>query len=224
MSTALPTGDDGARLTLVRERLYTAVIGDILDTLGRVAQFLPPAIKPMRADMVVVGRAMPVLIGAVSHSPSRPFGKLTEALDQLAPHEVYVVHGADLPCAAWGEILTATAIARGAEGAVIHGFHRDTRKVLAQGWPVFSHGAYAQDAAVRSEVLDYRVPIDIGGVTVCAGALVVGDQDGVVVVPPDVEDEVLERALEKAATEGTVLAAIRDGMSSTQAFAKYGVL
>lgn len=89
---------------------------------------------------------------------------------------------------------------------------------------MFSHGAYAQDSSVRSSVVDLRVPVEIGGVTVNPGDLVVGDRDGVLVVPADVEDEALERALAKAAAENTVLRAIAAGMSSTEAFATYGVL
>jgi regulator of RNase E activity RraA len=167
---------------------------------------------------------MPVLVAQVCGAQPRPYGALTEALDQLQPGEVWVAHGGGARCAAWGEILTATARARGAAGAVLHGYHRDTPKVLAQDWPVFSHGAFGADAGVRSSVIAYRVPIEIGDVRIEPGDLLVGDVDGVVVVPRALEEEVLERALEKASAENTVLTAIRDGMSSTDAFAKYGVL
>jgi 4-hydroxy-4-methyl-2-oxoglutarate aldolase len=216
--------DDAERFALVAERLYTAVVGDILDAVGRTHQFLPPQIVPLRPEMVVVGRAMPVLVAEVYGPQVRPFGLLTEALDQLQPGEVYVAHGGGAPCAAWGEILTATARMRGAAGAVLHGYHRDTPKVLAQDWPVFSHGPFGQDASVRSSVIGYRTGIEIAGVRVEPGDLVVGDVDGVVIVPRAVEDEVLGRALEKASAENTVLDAILRGRSSSDAFAQYGVL
>lgn len=99
--------------------------------------------------MVGGGRAMPVVLEQVHGIPSEPFGRLTEALDQLRQGEVYLAAAAGLPCASWGEILTATAIGRGAAGAVIDGFHRDTVGVLRQQWPVFSRGAYGQDAGRR---------------------------------------------------------------------------
>lgn len=185
---------------------------------------LPPEIAPLRPEMVVVGRAMPVLVVAVHGPQARPFGLLTEALDQLASGEVYLAHGGGIPCAAWGEILTVTAKSRGAAGAVLHGYHRDTTKVLAQGWPVFSHGAYAQDSAVRSSVVAYRVPVELGGVSIEPGCLVFGDVDGVVILPRELEDEVLERALEKVSAESRVLESIRAGLSSTAAFERYGVL
>jgi regulator of RNase E activity RraA len=217
-------GADPERFALIRKQLYTPVVGDVLDQLGRTHQFLPPAVQALHPAMVLVGRAMPVLIADVFEVPRSPFGRLTEALDQLAPGEIYLARSGRTECAAWGEIMTATARARGAAGAVIDGFHRDTVRVLEQDWPVFSRGRFAQDAGVRATVTDYRVPVEVGGVLVRPGDLVLGDIDGVVVVPAAIEDEVLERALSKAAAENVVRQAIENGMSSTDAFSTYGVL
>jgi 4-hydroxy-4-methyl-2-oxoglutarate aldolase len=216
--------DDNALFELIRRELYTPVVGDVLDDLGFVHQFLPPQVQPMREAMKVVGRAMPVLMIDVFGKQKQPFGKLTEALDQLRPGEVYLASGGAMRCAYWGEILTATAKARGAVGAVINGYHRDTPRVLEQDWPIFSRGRFAQDSAVRTQVIDYRCPIEIGQVRVEPGDLLFGDLDGVVVVPRKVEAEVIERALAKARGEKTVRKAIEGGMSSTEAFQKYGIL
>lgn len=215
--------DDDLR-ALVGDALYTPVIGDVLDQLGRRHQFLPAAIRGIQASMSVVGRAMPVVLTDVFGPQRRPFGRLTEALDSLEPGEVYLARNPSTPCAAWGEILTATAKARGAAGAVIDGYHRDTPRVLEQRWPVFSRGAYAQDAGVRTSVVDYRVPIEIGRARVSPGDLIVGDVDGVVVIPKEIEDEVIERSLAKATAENAVRQAIEGGMSSTEAFATFGIL
>ena len=91
--------------------------------------------------------------------------------------------GGTMRCAYWGEILTATARMRGAVGAVVDGFHRDTPRVLEQNWPVFSRGRYAQDSSVRMQVVDYRCPMKIGDVSIEPGDLVFGDLDGVIVIP-----------------------------------------
>ncbi|MEX0745922.1 MAG: RraA family protein [Phycisphaeraceae bacterium] len=208
----------------LRTTLYTPVVGDILDTLGYVHQFLPQPIQPMREHMKLVGRAMPALMIDVYGPQEKPFGKLTEALDQLQPGEVYLASGGAMRCAYWGEILTATARQRSAVGAVINGFHRDTPQVLEQDWPVFSRGRFAQDSSVRTQVVDYRVPIEVGQVAVQPGDLLFGDLDGVVVIPQQVEAEVIEKAMEKARGEKTVRQAIEDGMSSTEAFRQYGIL
>src|SRR4051795_1315736 len=151
--------DDNQRFDLIRRELYTPVVGDVLDDLGFVHQFLPPQVQPMREAMKVVGRAMPVLMIDVFGKQKQPFGKLTEALDQLRPGEVYLASGGEMRCAYWGEILTATAKARGAVGAVINGYHRDSPRVLEQDWPVFSRGRFAQDSAVRTQVADFRCAI-----------------------------------------------------------------
>jgi regulator of RNase E activity RraA len=208
----------------IREHLFSSVIGDVLDSLGHFHQILPAYLRPMKPEMKLVGRAMPVQLADVFGVQAEPFGKLTLALDQLEHGEVYVATGGVAPCSAWGEILTTTAKARGAVGAVVDSYHRDTPKILELDWPVFSRGPYAQDAAVRSIVEAYRVPVEIGGVLVRPGDLIMGDVDGVVVIPREIEGEVVGAALEKVFAENLVLDAIRGGMSSTNAFDKYGVL
>jgi regulator of RNase E activity RraA len=127
-------------------------------------------------------------------------------------------------CAYWGEILTATARTRGAAGAVIDGYHRDTPQILEQGWPVFSRGRFAQDSGARSKVADYRCPIEIDAVWINPGDLIFGDLDGVVVIPRKHEAEIIDRALAKARGEKLVRRDIEAGLSSTDAFAKYGIL
>jgi regulator of RNase E activity RraA len=216
--------EEEQQFELIRATLYTPVIGDILDQLGLWHQFLPQPIQPMDTAMRLVGRAMPVQIVDAWGPQSSPFGRMTDALDALEPGEIYVVTGGSMNCAAWGEIMTATAKTRGAVGAIVDGFHRDTPKVLEQNWPVFSRGRFAQDGGVRAKVAEFRCPVEIGGVLVSPGDLIVADLDGVVVVPSRVEDEVIERALEKARGEKVVRKAIEAGMSSTDAFRKYGIL
>jgi regulator of RNase E activity RraA len=216
--------NDAELFRLITEVLYTPVVGDILDGLDCFHQFLPQPVQPMLTTMKVVGRAMPAVMIDVYGHQKKPFGLLTEALDQLQPGEVYLASGGDMRCAYWGEILTATARARGAAGAVVNGFHRDSPQVLEQNWPVFSRGRFAQDSSVRTKVVDYRCPIEIGGVWIDPGDLVFGDLDGVVIIPRRHESEVIRKALEKARGEKLVRKEIEGGMSSTAAFQKYGIL
>jgi regulator of RNase E activity RraA len=225
MSDSLTEWKNDAELfRLMKEVLYTPVVGDILDALGCCHQFLPQPVQPALETMKVAGRAMPVVMIDVHGPQQKPFGLLTEALDQLEPGEIYVASGGDMRCAYWGEILTATARTRGAVGAVINGFHRDTPQMLSQNWPVFSRGRYAQDSSVRTKVVDFRCPLEVDGVWIEPGDLVFGDLDGVVIVPRKHEKEVIGKALEKARGEKLVRKEIEDGMSSTAAFKKYGIL
>ena len=211
-------------LEVIKKELYTPVVGDILDQMGLYHQFLPQAVRPLRDDMKLAGYAMTVLMIDVFGQQKKPFGYLTEALDDLQEDEIYVAAGGTMCCAYWGELLTATAKKRGAAGAVVNGWHRDTPQVLDQNWPVFSRGCYAQDSSVRTQVVDYRCRIEIEGVTVMSGDLIFGDVDGVLVIPAEHIEYVIEKALEKARGEKNVRKAIEKGMSATEAFATFGIL
>ena len=228
---------DAEMFTLMKEKLYTPVVGDILDQMGYNHQFLPASIRPLASQvpaalitavkgenwMKLAGFACTVLENDVYSMPKKPFGYMTEALDQLKPNEIYIATGAH-HSALWGELLTASAKARGAAGAVLDGYTRDTAMVLEQDFPVFCSGTWAQDSSIRTYVFDYRCDIEIGQVTIHDGDLIFGDVDGVLVIPRAIAGEVVERALEKAATEKTMRRAIEGGMLVTEAFEKFGVL
>ncbi|HIW21735.1 MAG TPA: RraA family protein [Candidatus Dorea intestinavium] len=209
---------------LMKEKLYTPVVGDILDAMGYAHQFLPQEIQGIKSDMKVAGKAMTVLMIDVFGPQKKPFGYLTECLDQLGKNEIYIATGGTKRCAYWGELLTATARTRGAVGAIVNGWHRDTPQVLEQNWPVFSCGCYAQDSSIRTQVVDYRCPIEIGQVTIHDGDYIFGDIDGVLVIPKEIAVEVIKKSLEKASGEKTVRKAIEAGMTATDAFAKFGIL
>jgi len=216
-----------------RRELFSAVIGDVMDKMGLQHQFLPPAIVPLDRQMIVCGRAMTVLEADVfdevvegSHNPlsAKPFGLMMEALDSLQTNEVYLCTGSSPRYALWGELMSVRATKCGAAGAVVDGYSRDTRGVLALGFPTFSYGSYAQDQGPRGKVIDYRIPIQVGQVRVSPGDIVFGDLDGVCVVPRAAEEEVLNRAFEKARKEKVVRKALEEGMPAKDAFAKYGIL
>ncbi|MEM1484306.1 RraA family protein [Oscillospiraceae bacterium PP1C4] len=209
---------------VIKKELYTPVVGDILDELGLYHQFLPQEISPINDTDKLVGRAMPALMIDVYGPQDKPFGRLTEALDQLEQGDVYLASGGAMRCAYWGELLTATAKKRGAVGAVINGFYRDSPQVMEQQFPVFSRGRYAQDSSVRTKVVDFRCAIEVGEVWVEPGDLIFGDLDGTLVIPQKHLDEVIEKSLEKAKGEKKVRKAIEAGMSATQAFETFGIL
>jgi 4-hydroxy-4-methyl-2-oxoglutarate aldolase len=224
---------DEMLFAMLRERLFTAVVGDVLDRLGHRRQFLPQAIGPLRPDMRIVGRAMPVLEADVfeevfedARGPfgKRPFGLMLEALDDLRPGEVYVATGGSLGYALWGELMSTRATHLQAAGAVLDGFARDAAGIKALNFPTFCRGLYAQDQGPRGKVIDFRVPIEIAGVRIEPGDLLFGDREGVLVIPRKVEQEAVARALEKVTTENKVADAIRAGMSAREAFDRFGVL
>jgi 4-hydroxy-4-methyl-2-oxoglutarate aldolase len=218
---------------IVRERLFTAVIGDVMDQLGLHDQFLPPSIRALRSDMVLAGRAMPVLEAdthtvtserATNPVMGMPFGLMFAALDDLGPGEVYLCTGASPRYALWGELMTARASRLGAAGAVLDGYVRDSRALLGGPFPVFSYGSYGQDQGPRGKVVDFRTRIRIGATWVDPGDVVVGDVDGVCVVPRAAEQEVFRLALEKVDGENLVRQAIEGGMGTVEAFERFGIM
>ena len=231
--SAIDWKDDEGLFSLARRELFTAVVGDIMDKLGFLHQFLPPQIQPLSADMVVIGRAMTVLEADVfeesatrNNNPvmEKPFGLMLEALDDLKRNEVYVCTGASPRYALWGELMSVRARKLGAAGAVVDGCLRDTAGILALDFPAFSHGSYAQDQGPRGKVIDFRSTLEIGGVRVRSGDIVFGDVDGVLVVPQEAEREVFSGAIEKARGEKLVRQAIEAGMSASEAFRKFGIM
>ncbi len=216
--------DDAELFRIAREELFSAVVGDVMDKLGFFHQFLPPEVRPLSPEMVVLGRAMPVLEADVFEEPKKPFGLMLEALDDLKPGEVYFCAGAAPRYALWGELMSTRAMKLGAAGAVMEGYARDTHGILELGFPTFSYGPYAQDQGPRGQVIDFRCEVEMGGVRVKPGEIVFGDVDGVLVVPREAEEEIFQRALEKARGEKLVRKAIEDGMSAVEAFAKFGIM
>ena len=217
----------------IRKELYSAVVGDIMDKMGLIHQFLPPQIRPLKEDMFIAGRAMTVLetdcfeeLSPGSNNPlmNKPFGLMLEALDDIKPGEVYICSGSTPSYALVGELMMTRIKMCGGAGAVVNGYSRDTKGIYNVKIPVFSYGPYAQDQAPRGKVIDFRVPIEMNGVRINPGDIIVGDIDGVCVVPQKNEEEVFRKAMEKARGERTVLNAIQSGMSALEAWNKYGIM
>jgi regulator of RNase E activity RraA len=224
---------DEELFALAERELFTCVVGDVLDKLDLLHQYLPPEIRPLSPTMILIGRAMPVLAGdtfqvAIEDSANpmsaKPFGLMLEALDNLDANEIYISTGSSPRHALWGELMSVRALKRGARGAVLNGYVRDTRKILTLGYPTFCFGSYRQDSAPRYKVHDFRIPIEIGGVSIRPGDILFGDIDGVVVIPAEVETQIFTLALEKARGERTVRKALEDGTSAVAAFRQHGIM
>lgn len=223
--------EDKVLFRTIREKLFTAVIGDVMDVAGLTRQFLPPAIRSLVPDATLVGRAMPVLEADcsgdhVGHSGRQePFGLMFRALDALKQDEVYITTGSSPTYALWGGLMSTRAKTLGAAGAVLDGYHRDTREIRGMDFPVFSIGAYAQDQKIRGRVVDFRCPISFrNGVEVRPGDVIVGDVDGVLVIPKDHVADIVSAALKKVEGEDAVRKMIIDGESTEAIFEKTGIM
>lgn len=225
--------NDEELFVIAREELFPALVGDALDKLGRLNQFLSPSIKPLQKNMKVIGRAMPVLEadvpgdvipGTNNGLMRRPFGMMFDALDSLQWNEVYICSGSSHRYALWGGLMSIRALYLGAAGAVVNGFSRDTPEIAKLNFPTFGAGSYAQDQGMRGKVLDYRIPIEFSGVIIKPGDIVFGDLDGVLIIPRELEEDVFSAAIEKARSEKVVRKALEEGMSSKDAFERFGIM
>ena len=215
----------GDRYDLLADKLYAAVISDVLDATGRRDQVLKAGVTHLCGRGVLVGRAATMLAGEQVEVEGEPYALQVEATDALREGDVVVATTQGNEQAAfWGELFSTAAMARGARGLVLDGFVRDRRKIDEIGFPVFATGSRPVDSMGRLTVHAHGVPIRCGGVVVRPGDLVFAEPDGVVVVPAEIEDEVIAAALEKVEREDTVRDELTKGASLAEAWRRHGVL
>jgi 4-hydroxy-4-methyl-2-oxoglutarate aldolase len=207
------------------ERLYPAVVADCLDRLGARSQVLDPRIRPLTRETKLAGYAATVRcvhVDAVPESPEDWYRGELRAVDALQPGDVMVV--STCRGSYWGELLATASRHRGARGLVADAFTRDTLALIEMGFPTFAAGIHCADSLGRIDVDAVGVPISCGGVEVAPGDLVLGDHDGVVVVPAALGEETIGLAEEKVAGENLVREKLAEGMPVSEAFRTYGVI
>ena len=214
-------------LTLIDrlERLHPAVVADCLDGLGVRSQVLDPGIRPLYPGAKVAGFATTVRcveVDTVPESRDDWYRGELAAVDALGPGEVMVV--STCRGSFWGELLATAARYRGARGIVADAYTRDTLALIEMEFPTFAAGIHCADSLGRIDVDAVGVPILCGGVEVAPGDLVLGDYDGVVVIPGALAEEAVGLAEEKIRGENLVREKLAEGMPVAEAFRAYGVI
>lgn len=223
---ALKRGDDGF-LKEIREKLYVAVVSDVLDGLGYTNQAMSSRIRPLDESLILAGYARTGLYQDIYHvaKGENPYELEIALIDDLSSDDVPVFAcGATGRIAPWGELLSTASRARGAAGCVTDGLTRDIRAIRALKFPVFHGGIGPLDSKGRGRASHIDVPVVCAGVHIEPGDLVFGDADGVVVIPAAVEDRVLARAFEKVSGEDKTRRDLADGAKLREVFERYGVL
>jgi len=204
-------------------KLYTPVVADVLDKLGFRAQCMHARIRPLWPEAKAAGYALTVqTVPAREVSPAHPYAGELAAVDSLQAGDVLVV--SESAWSFWGELLSTAANYRGCRGVILDGPTRDSCAIRKTGFPIFHAGFHPADSLGRLDVTAHNVPIECGGVLVNLGDLILADHDGVVVVPHAAAEETLRLAEEKVCGENLVRKALAGGMSTTEAFKKYGIL
>jgi regulator of RNase E activity RraA len=210
---------------MMRESLYAAVVCDVLDAAGYTHQSPRVQLAPMTVKQTLVGRCKTTLWADMAHADPKPYELELAAVDGCKTDDVLIAAtGGSTRSGIWGELLTTAARNQGCVGAIVDGAIRDVAKIRDMQFPVYARGTCIYDSKDRQRVIDIDVPVEIAGVRFCPGDLVIADEDGVVVVPRAIEDEIIRAAWEKVHAENQVRDAIRAGMKATDVFRKYGVL
>jgi len=202
--------------------VYTGALTDVLDRHGHLQQTLPPELAPLRPGSRLAGPAYPVLGRPhPGHDYDASIRLVLEMLGSVPLGSVAVYQTNDRASAHFGELSATSLASRGCAGAVIDGGTRDAEYILREDFPVFSRYVTPQDCVPRWEVLAHGdVTIVVGGVLVSAGDWIVGDRDGVVVVPAGLVEEVLREAEATVATEIRDL--VRSGTLPLAAYERFG--
>lgn len=204
------------------EKLYTGAVNDVLREFCLLEQALPGRIKPLREYHSVAGFAFTVK-SAPNVKIKGEMEYRTQMLDEMNPNDFVVWDTSrDEKATLWGGVMTATAKAKKLKAACIDGGIRDTHQILEAEFPVFYEYRISNGSLGRCLITHYQIPIKIGDVVIKPGDVVMGDIDGVLVVPRDIAYEVLIRAEEIRKNEDIIFSWVHNGDSVQQITAKGG--
>lgn len=209
------------------EALTTAMISDSLDAAGVRGNVFDQWLVPLVPGMRVFGRAWTICFEPCTESEqhSDPYGAAIDFISDIRAGEVAVIATEQSNASAfWGELFSAAAIGAGAAGVVTDGNLRDTAKIIGLGFPAFSRSRRPVDYRDRMRVATAGARVLICGVVVEPGDLVIADDDGVVVIPAQFAEDVLQLARLRAAAETTVLADLVNGSTLRSVWDRHGVL
>lgn len=179
------------------EKIYTAALGDIFQNRGLHNQWLGPKIKCITKELgreIVAGYAFTVqwIFDPLPDERNKPAAKMVESYPEDSI--IIVDAGSDQVSGFWGELATTVCMKNGVNGAVINGGAKDTGFVREMGFPIFCKFSSPVDGFYRSRLHKWEVPIWFNGVRVNPGDFIVGDSDGVMVIPQEIAEEVLVEA------------------------------
>ncbi len=205
------------------KQVRTPAIADILDQKGLFHQILPPQIQAIAPGMRLAGPALTVKGTPTIIHKDEYLQIAVEAYAALQPGQVVVYDTSGDPGTAhWGEMISTTTKAKGCGGVVIDGGVRDVEAILELEFPVFARYKTPADIRGRWRYVEINIPIRIGDVTIHPGNWVIGDANGVVVVPQDIAVEVLLEAEKVMEVERKIWEELRAGENPLNVFLKYG--
>lgn len=207
------------------DQCFSAVLQDVMDGMGVRVQCMDPAIKPLDPSMRTWGEAITIYVETVAEVPEYPFQKEMQLIDSANEGHIIIAQcNARELSAFWGGLLTNAAVGRKMSGVIIDGGARDYNEIMELKFPTFCKGLSPYDSLGRMDGKEYDVPVECGGIRVNPGDLIFGDVDGIVVVPQEIVEEVINKAWGKIQGESKVRDELRSGAGVEATFKKYGIL
>ena len=210
---------------MIKEKLYSGIISDLLDGMGYRNQALEGGISPLTDDTVIFGPAFTSIGTTVYSMPENPLVAQCKVVDQLGEDEIYVlVTRGDYNCAVFGELFATAVNARKGAGVLLDGYARDVKALKEMKFPLFYKGRDVRTSKGRCEINECQIPVILDGVTIRPGDYIFGDIDGVIVIPKEVAEEVIRQAAETVEKENEVRTRLLNGSTLQKAYEEIGAI
>ena len=206
-------------------QLYSGILCDVMDGMGYRNQAISNKINPLNDETVIFGPAFTSIGTEVYSMPEDPLTAQCKVVDQLGEGEIYVlVTRGNYNCAVFGELFATAVKARKGAGVLLDGYARDLKALKEMDFPVFFRGKNPKTSKGRCEINECQIPVTMDGVAIRPGDYIFGDIDGTVIIPKEIADEVLEKALETIKKENVVRSILQNGGTLQQAYAENGAI
>ena len=210
---------------MIKEKLYSGIISDVLDGMGYRNQALAGGISPLTDDTVIFGPAFTSIGTTVYSMPENPLVAQCKVVDQLGEDEIYVlVTRGDYNCAVFGELFATAVNARKGAGVLLDGYARDVKALKEMKFPLFYKGRDVRTSKGRCEINECQIPVILDGVTIRPCDYIFGDIDGVIVIPKEVAEEVIRQAAETVEKENEVRTRLLNGSTLQKAYEEIGAI
>jgi CMP-N-acetylneuraminic acid synthetase/regulator of RNase E activity RraA len=206
----------------IKNHLSSCILSDLLDDLGYPAQVLK-GLTPNFEGTKLLGRAKTLKLRKLEEGES--FKGIYDALysyETIVPDDIILIENEVPEYAYFGELNANLAIRSGASGVIVNGMTRDNAEVMTTGLPVFSKGYSCQDVRKRATTESFNKTINLNGISVEPECLVFADSEGVIIIPKNIESEVIEEVYKRAANEKKILAEIASGVDVDTLTKNYG--
>lgn len=209
----------------LKKVLYSGILCDVLDQKGFRNQALSNEIVGLNDKTMIFGPAFTSIGTEVYSMPPDPLTAQCKVVDQLGENEIYVlVTRGNYNCAVFGELFATAIQGRKGAGVLLDGYARDMKALNEMDFPMFFRGTNPKTSKGRCEINECQIPVTVDGVTIRPGDYIFGDIDGVVIIPQEIFEDVIDTALEIIKKEDEVRYRLRNGSSLQQAYADIGAI